>query len=1246
MTKRVDSSSIYRGSLASILFLLTVFALSTPFTSQAAPIRVPMDFCSETGCQGTINFKSIQAAVTYYCKTFAEHRVSNPNTPCPCGDPRVPCSILNQCKIEAYGGGNAQTRISGVETFFSNYNADGSWLTVNFLGNCFCPSGATKTSDATCICSGTNVWDGISACVPTCSAGKFLGVCTASAAALPKTQGRCEKCEATTPLPIQHGTGQKFKEQEIVRTPTLALVLSYNSTPISTLPYTEYVFGKGWSFNYGMRVWLTESDNAGVLRPDGKMLQFLAPPSGNVYVAEADTPHKLEKIVSGATIIGWKFTTAPGETVENYDAGGSLTSIVERNGRTTTFTYSTLSTLPAVASKAGLLIQVTDHFGRNLNLYYDFQARVVKAVDPAGNEYKFTYDGASSVVVSGPPSENLTSVLFPDLHTRTYHYNEQGYTASTNLANALTGITDENSARHAIYQYDATARAISSELAGGVGKYSVAYNVGGTSTVTDPLSATQTYTYQTTLGVPNVTAIAGSVCPSCGPAAISYDANGFAASRTDWNGNVTTYARTDSLGRLDLETSRTEAFGTAKARTITSAWNATFRLPDLITEPNRTTAFTYDANGNMLTKTVTDTASSAVRVWTYTYSGIGQVLTVNGPRTDVTDLTTYTYYADNDADFGKRGNINTISNALSQVNTINTYDANGRPLTITDPNGLVTTLTYAPRGWLTSRNVGGETTIYDYDFAGQLTKVTLPDSSYIQYTYDAAHRLTQINDNLGNKIIYTLDNMGNRTQEDVRDPSNVLARTRTRVYSALNRLSQDIGGTTPLTQITQYTYDNQGNLKTITDPLTHVTTNNYDALNRLEQVIAPGTTTTTYGFNALDQLVSVTDPRSNATTYTIDALDNLKTQVSPDTGTTVDTYDAAGNLLTSTDAKSQITTYTYDALNRVTRITYHDTSKVDYTYDQGTYGKGHLTQITETNAAAVVTHQIQDVYDIHGRLASETRTMSGVNYVTQYGYDASGRMNTITYPSGRLVTYSFDSAGRISGVTTTPAGGSLQTVVSGVTYHPFGGVSGFTYGNGQTYSRTIDLDGRIAGFTLGGVAQTVTFDAASRITGQSYFPNPAQALTYGYDVLDRLTSVVTPTTTSGFGYDANGNRTAKTVGAVNSTYAYPSTNNKLSSITSGTTKTYVHDADGSITSDATNTFTYDTRGRLIQAATALGTVTYGLNSLGQRYAKTLSGTTTIFHYDKQGKLIGESTPLGTASAEYMYLGDIPVAVFK
>ncbi len=97
---------------------------------------------------------------------------------------------------------------------------------------------------------------------------------------------------------------------------------------------------------------------------------------------------------------------------------------------------------------------------------------------------------------------------------------------------------------------------------------------------------------------------------------------------------------------------------------------------------------------------------------TYTYNSFGQVLTANGPRTDVSDVTTYTYYSCTTGH--ECGQLHTVTNALSHVTTYDTYNAHGQPLTITDPNGVVTTLTYDARQRLTSRTVGSEQTTFDY----------------------------------------------------------------------------------------------------------------------------------------------------------------------------------------------------------------------------------------------------------------------------------------------------------------------------------------------------------------------------------------------------------------------------------------------------------------------------------------------------------------------------------------------------
>src|SRR5262249_5399259 len=151
-------------------------------------------------------------------------------------------------------------------------------------------------------------------------------------------------------------------------------------------------------------------------------------------------------------------------------------------------------------------------------------------------------------------------------------------------------------------------------------------------------------------GVPKVTEI--DRLPSTGAptkSTYAYDANGFVASVTDWNGNVTQYVN-DARG---LPVRITEAAGTPLATTTTISYLPNFHLPVEIVAPGLTTDFTYDANGNLLKTAQTDTTTQTVpystngeqRTWTYTYDALGHVLTADGPRTDVNDTTTYTYDA-------------------------------------------------------------------------------------------------------------------------------------------------------------------------------------------------------------------------------------------------------------------------------------------------------------------------------------------------------------------------------------------------------------------------------------------------------------------------------------------------------------------------------------------------------------------------------------------------------------------------
>ncbi len=159
----------------------------------------------------------------------------------------------------------------------------------------------------------------------------------------------------------------------------------------------------------------------------------------------------------------------------------------------------------------------------------------------------------------------------------------------------------------------------------------------------------------------------------------------------------------------------------------------------------------------------------------------------------------FSHAAPGAADLGRSpGDLQTMTNAAGHVTTFNAYDPAGRVRQMTDAKGVVTDITYTPRGWVntvatTAPGGSARTTTYTYDDAGQLTQVSQPDGTTLSYSYDAAHRLVGAADARGNAVAYTLDNAGNRIAEEVRDPTGTLQRTVARSFDALNRLQQAVG---------------------------------------------------------------------------------------------------------------------------------------------------------------------------------------------------------------------------------------------------------------------------------------------------------------------------------------------------------------------------------------------------------------------------------------------------------------------
>ncbi|MFC1824383.1 RHS repeat-associated core domain-containing protein [Thermodesulfobacteriota bacterium] len=362
---------------------------------------------------------------------------------------------------------------------------------------------------------------------------------------------------------------------------------------------------------------------------------------------------------------------------------------------------------------------------------------------------------------------------------------------------------------------------------------------------------------------------------------------------------------------------------------------------------------------------------------------------------------------------------------------------------------------------------------------------------------------------------------------------------------------------------------------------------------------------------------------------------------SPDTGSTSHTYDDAGNLISKEDANGSTTTYTYDALNRLTAVHYPDASQdVTYSYDEGPNGQGRLTGMMDPSGTYTFS------YDALGNLIEEQKTISGITYTTQYAYDPTGLLTGMTYPSGRTVSYDLDAAGRVTKVVTA-LDGQTQTLAEGISYLPFGGVEGFTYGNGIAQSRSYNQRYQIMNIASGTVQNaSYNLDPTGNILSINDNLDSTKGQTFSYDNLYRLTNALGSYGAIDYTYDRVGNRESKTVNNETEIYSYESGTNRLQATSGQSTVNYSYDGNGNTRTMGDKEFQYNHNNRMVKAlsgGSVVGAYTY--NGRGQRAIKQSAGKTTICHYDPEGRLIAETDEEGSVIREHFYLGSEPLGVF-
>ncbi len=788
-------------------------------------------------------------------------------------------------------------------------------------------------------------------------------------------------------------------------------------------------------------------------------------------------------------------------------------------------------------------------------------------------------------------------------------------------------------------------------------------------TVTNSRGKVSTYSTTTQLGVALVTGITGPGCSSCGGKQCKhqYDGSNNLTSKTDNNGHVTHYGNYDANGNpgcvVEGMTTADASTGVCSfdpaaspdARRIDYTYDprfhskvATISEPSVYAGHNKLTTNSYDDYGNLTQVTIsgyTPDGTPVTRTTGGTYAGpLHQLSLIDGPRTDVQDLTTLAYYPDDPTQGSNRARLLSVTDAMGIALRSNIqYSATGKVLSESRPNGVSLTYTYYPgndRLHTLTETGGGTSRVLSWTYlpTGEVQSITTASGTAAATTltlgYDAGRRLTRITDGLGNYIEYTLDTEDNRIGENTYDSNGALKKAITQTFDDYNHLSSRSQANETLT--THVAPD--GTLSNTVDGNSSTTSYGYDALKRListtQDLGGSDPTTqnalTQYAYDSHDDLIRVIDPDNHATNYSYDDLGDLISTTSPDTGTTTNTYDAAGNLKTRSDANGSSFSYSYDADNRLTLVDAPGSNDdITYTYDTCTDGAGRLCKVSTPGNSVFYT------YTAFGEIAGSEGLY--------YSYDAAGRVQTMTYPSGAVVTYGYDAAGGITSVQLN-RNGTITNLASGIVHAPFGPVTALSYGNGKTLTQTLDSAYRLQAQTVPAALDLSypQYDANGNLMqrGDS-FATPATS-GFGYDALNRLNTATGPFGSRSYSDDKNGNRTQLADGTTTD-YSYESGSNRLHTIG---TADVLNDANGNMLGNGVWSYAYNTHNRMTQAKQS-GTVigSYSYNGLGQRVVKTLAnGKGRVFLYGTHGELLAEADQGGTVLSEYIYLDGTLLAI--
>lgn len=548
-----------------------------------------------------------------------------------------------------------------------------------------------------------------------------------------------------------------------------------------------------------------------------------------------------------------------------------------------------------------------------------------------------------------------------------------------------------------------------------------------------------------------------------------------------------------------------------------------------------------------------------------------------------------------------------------------------------------------------------------------------PSDIWTTSTFDVLGRITQVTMPRGDDANPSYTRTVQTTYEgDVTTVTDQSGKQRREITDALGRV------------IRLHEPNSSGSLGIVSSPNLE-TQYQYDVLNNLVK-ITQGSQERYFKYDSLSRVI-----RERQAEQTTNSSYNLSDSLTGNSSWTKKwEYNSQGLITHTYDARGIQTDLYYDGLNRLTLIDYSDsTPDKRFYYDSQTlpsgapsYSHGHANGrlIAMTYGSSSSTNGTYYGYDVMGRVNQQRQVTGGNNYSLSYTYNLAGLLSTETYPTSRVLTHSYDNAGRLSQISD-----GTTTFVSSIGYAASGALASETWGNGAVHSvaynnamqvSQIKLKQSSSGSELqrydylyGEVTQSNGSVDKSKNTGQigriDGIINGASTREweqrFSYDELGRLSIASeyqqgtgsTPTWKQEFTYDRYGNRFQSGSGNTGVGFTpvvsgdITASSNRF--ITSGSTPV-TYDAAGNITQDAKfrmMNYTYDANGRQLSAAAMDSDLsqTSVYDCMGQRVQTTSFGVTRTMVYNILGQLVANYNGT-TMEKENIHIGGRLLAVYE